>query len=603
MCGISGIVSNNAELVHNFSKSAVEILKHRGPDEQDYKIIGECGLAHTRLSIVDLTSGNQPMKSSMQDVHLVFNGEIYGYKELRKNAELCGDYQFKTNSDTELLLALYYKFGEDFIKHLPGCFAFALWDNDKKKLICGRDRFGEKPFYYALIDGGIIFASEIKALVKSGLVDLSVDRDSVGHFLQFEYVNPRRSFYQNIQTLNPAQCLTFSQSKLDVRSYWNLPATNWNISYDEAKERLEILFKEAVRKQMVADVSVGAFLSGGIDSSTIVAVASGMTNQRLKTFAFKLDARGNNDHLYAEAVSKKYNTEHYVLDSNDFDFVDLMCKMPEIYDEPIADQACMLQYLISVEAKKHVKVVLAGEGGDELLAGYTRHRGPYDRNLFMTANPLHYLRKKLQGETKKMFNDGYFKDINEFFFSFPTYARCVSDDDLSQIIKLYKKSKLPQNLIKNTDDMLRFDLQNYLIGNCIVKTDRATMRAGLEARLPFLDVQLAEFLISLPTDMKIRKNFDKSVTDKFILRDVFAQSWPLEVRHRDKRGFGPPPFNQQKLFELANEFIGNSNRKIFAFCNYDYIKNKLIAENADSFVHNNFLMRVLNLSIWGEKWL
>ena len=332
-----------------------------------------CIFGHVRLSIVDLGSGQQPMLSSDKNEAIVFNGEIYGYKDIKKSL---GDYAFATNSDTEIILALYKRYGHDLVDKLPGMFSFALWDERKKELFCARDRFGEKPFYYAYGTGGeLVFASEIKSILASGLIEPKIDAGSVAHYLKHLYVNPYKTIYSNIFVLPPAHTLAYSDGKLTIRRYWQPPAIDNNIGLEEAARKFKDLFSKAVASQLVADVPVGAFLSGGIDSSSVVAIAS-QYQKKLKTLSFHFKD-GINELPFAREIAAKYGTEHIELFDRDHDIGTLLLKMNDIYDEPFADSSNIPTYLISKLAREHVKVVLTGDGGDELLGGYASWYRPF----------------------------------------------------------------------------------------------------------------------------------------------------------------------------------------------------------------------------------
>jgi len=304
MCGIAGIIKKDSQKYKPQLKKMTDSLSHRGPDAEGFYFFKDCGLGHRRLSIIDLKTGDQPMLSYNGQAGVVFNGEIYGYQEIKKNLS---NYSFQTTSDTEVILALYEKYGENFVKHLPGMFAFALWDDKNKKLICARDRFGEKPLYYALgKNGEFIFASEIKAILASDLIKPKLNKKSLIHYLKRLYVHPYSAIYENIYVLPPAHFLIYQNKKIKINRYWQMPELNYQITFDEAIEKFKKLLFEAVKKQLVTDVPVGAFLSGGLDSSTIVAIAS-QYKKNLNTFSFGF-GEWINELPYALEIARKYKT-------------------------------------------------------------------------------------------------------------------------------------------------------------------------------------------------------------------------------------------------------------------------------------------------------
>ena len=354
MCGIAGIIKSGAERYKRNVQRMVDSLKHRGPDGSGTYFYGNCGLGHTRLSVIDLKYGNQPMLSHNQKTAITFNGEIYGFRQIKDKLL---DYPFGTKSDTEVILALYREYGEGLLHYLPGMFAFAIWDDLQQKLFCARDRFGEKPFYYSFgSDGEFIFASEIKALLATGLIEPIIDVDSIIHYLQRLYVNPYKTIYQNVHILPPAHTLSYQNKQLQIQPYWELPKTNSSIGISDATDRFRDLFDQAVKRQLVADVPVAMFVSGGLDSSTVLAVASKHQN-KLRTFSFGFE--GSISELpYAREVTNYYKTEHVELRDEHNDIGELLVKMQDVYDEPFADSSNIPTYLMCKLASQYGKVVL-----------------------------------------------------------------------------------------------------------------------------------------------------------------------------------------------------------------------------------------------------
>jgi asparagine synthase (glutamine-hydrolysing) len=368
MCGIVGIVAPDAARREAPIRRMIGSLRHRGPDGEGEHYFPGCALGHTRLSIIDRAGGAQPMLTRDGQTAVVFNGEIYGYKDLRDT--ILRDYPFRTSSDTEILLALYERGQESMLDRLPGMFAFAMWDERRQQLFCARDRFGEKPFFYAsAADGTFVFASELKAILASGLIDPVIDPDSVAHYLRYLYVHPHRTIYRNVHVLPPAHRLIYRGRRLDVASYWRLPDPGLPVGLDEAAEQFRTLMSRAVAKQLIADVPVGAFLSGGLDSSTIVALAAAERG-RCRTFSFGFGPVI--DELpFARGIAERYGTEHTELTDTQTDVADLLTQMAEVYDEPFADSSNIPTFLLCQQARRHVTVALTGEGADELLAGYS----------------------------------------------------------------------------------------------------------------------------------------------------------------------------------------------------------------------------------------
>ena len=547
MCGIAGIVAPEVARHGAALERMVSALRHRGPDGPGSHLFRNCGLGHARLSIVDLKSGEQPMFGRDGAVGLTFNGEIYGFREIR--GRLRG-YDFRTTSDTEVVLALYEEHGEGLVGHLPGMFAFALWDDAEQSLFVARDRFGEKPFYYAWGPGGeLLFASEIKSLLASGLVRPKLNRRALGHYLKYLYVNPNETIYSNVFTLPPAHTLSFREGRLEVRRYWDLPAGAEPVSEREAVEEFRRLFERAVEKQLVADVPVGAFLSGGLDSSSVVAVAS-RSYPRLKTFSF-----GFRDSLselpHARAVAEMYGTDHVEMEDEGEPISDLLVEMARVYDEPFADSSNIPTYLISRAASRHGKVALTGDGGDELLGGYAGWYRPLwemERGAAYPSGTASLVWRAMRVSSALGLRSpeswgqitrgvGLRRQYESIALAHAKQKEVFDDAELSRL-GLDAGSAAAANGTRGAggvDDAMRMDLCDYMPGDILVKIDRASMAHGLELRAPFLDVELASFCVSLPSRLKITAR-----DEKWILRRSFAEAWPESIRAKEKCGFGAP---------------------------------------------------------------
>jgi asparagine synthase (glutamine-hydrolysing) len=545
MCGIAGIVAPGAQQYGERLARMVGTLRHRGPDGDGAHLFPSCALGHTRLSVIDVAGGAQPMVAPDGQTAVIFNGEIYGYKELR--ASLHGAYPFRTLSDTEVLLALYESRQKAMLDVLPGMFAFAIWDQRRQELFCARDRFGEKPLFYATAaDGTFVFGSELKAVLASGLIQPVVDPDSLAHYLRYLYVHPHRTIYRNIHVLPPAHRLSYRNGQIDVAPYWILPAPQPGIGVEEAVQQFRDLLTRAVSKQLVADVPVGAFLSGGLDSSTIVALAAS-EHGRCRTFAFGFGSVI--DELpFARGIAHLYGTDHVELSDDDARIADLLPRMAEVYDEPFGDSSNIPTFLLCEHARRHVTVALTGEGSDELLGGYAYWyrplrdmEGAAGRHAMTSA-----LARIIGGVCRRLGSAvpewaRHANAGNALRRQWGTLA-AVHDQHASyfspgEIASLLDRppDAARSALTDNLDEILRADLTTYLPGDILVKADRASMAHGLELRAPFLDSEFASFCISLPVRLKVTKTEDKA-----ILRRAFADTWTPEVRARAKQGFGAP---------------------------------------------------------------
>lgn len=603
MCGITGIVAKNSREYQNRIEKMVQALAHRGPDENGIVYYENCALGHTRLSIIDLSSGKQPMVGNNSYIAITFNGEIYGYNSIKDELS---DYPFKTKSDTEIILALYEKYGRDMLPKLPGMFAFAIWNDEKGELFAARDRFGEKPFYYALGNNGeLVFASEIKAILASELVKPVLDSESLNHYLKRLYVHPHKTIYKNIFSLPPACSLSFKDNSIKIDRYWKLPEINQNISIDEAKEKFEYLLDQAVQKQMVSDVPLGVFLSGGLDSSTVVALAS-KYKKDLMTISFGFD--GYSELPYAQEISNIYNTNHIELHDDNIDIADLLMEMQNIYDEPFADSSNIPTYLISKLARKHATVMLGGDAGDELLAGYTTwYRPLYYMKEFKKKSPLSlnlefYFNYLLDRLFKIKDNDFIYKRTglslakNYETLEQAHYTRnTFYNSEQIKNIALYdfkENSETDKFRHNSFDEVLKADIENYMAGDILVKTDRAAMASALELRAPFLDVDFASFCISLPYSLKINKE-----RDKVILREVFENKWGESVRKRSKAGFGAPVsswLKRDSLSKLKHNYLDDREQKIFKFISFEASREFVLRNDYHSWI-------LLVLAIWMDK--
>ncbi len=600
MCGIAGIIQNGVVHADGTERVGrmVESLRHRGPDDRGVDAFGHAVLGHARLSIVDLVSGDQPMRDRNGARGIVFNGEIYGYKDLRKHL----DYPFRTASDTEVILALYERYGTDMLKHLPGMFAFAIWDDQKQLLFAARDRFGEKPLYYAQPEsGGLVFASEIKAILAAGLVKPKLDRCALAHYLNRLYVPVGHSIYQTIQQLPPAHALEYRNGSIRTWRYWNLPETRDAVSLGDAAEEFRRLLGNAVRKQLVADVEVGAFLSGGLDSSTIVALAANAA-PALRTFSFGF-TDGPSEIDFARDVARMHDTEHIEMYDSRESLPALAEKMADIYDEPFGDSSAIPTYMICRQARKHLKVVLTGDGGDELLGGYPWYRHVAFHGMLESrtrlANALHYF--VLRARRRFLGGGGELNRKLETFNRFragtnsaATHRRLrdfVSREDLALAgLSLDLGGDQPGS--DAADSAMRTDINDYMTGDILVKTDRASMAHGLELRAPFLDVDVAGFCLSLPSRLKVN-----NTCDKILLREACRHDWPPSLQNRGKQGFGAPVRNwlQRPAFrELKQAYLGESAHPVQSLLGKDFV-NRIASRDDDG------TWALLMLAIWFSR--
>lgn len=566
MCGIAVLATSQAmryeAALHKMSQS----LAHRGPDGHGMVKYAQCLLAHRRLSIVDLEDGAQPMTSCDGALSVAFNGELYNYKIARSEIA----YPYRTQSDTEVLLAAYANYGEAMCRYLSGMFAFALWDEKERKLICARDRFGEKPLYYSLLaDGTLIVASEIKAILASGLMNNVLDQAALAAFLQLRYVPEKLTMFKGIRQLEPGHCLCWQDGKIEIKRYWDFSKPDsCLLSEAEAAEEFNFRLGNAVKDCLAADVEVGILLSGGLDSTTIAALAC---EQRDHSPAFAFGMAGAKNELpYARAAARYYDLPLTELYEEDMDIRDLLLQMPDIYDEPLADTSCLPTIMLFRHVSKYVKAVVGGDGGDELLGGY---------NWYKKLPQLASGQSVAPGQWS---NYAYAHYLNRM--------ACPDSEIIAAGLTPYSLP-LPAYLNNSIEDALRLDAISFLPSDILRKTDRAAMSCGLEIRSPFLSVEVAELLLALPPSMK----FDDQGGKK-LLRLAFGHLWPEEIRNRGKQGFGMVAGNilrNPALKDFLTAYLMDSNL---------VMRNILPPEWIDKHVRtiNGLTWNLLVLSIWCE---
>jgi asparagine synthase (glutamine-hydrolysing) len=550
MCGISLIASLVKPIDDDVVGRMSASLIHRGPDGHGATRLSFCHLGHTRLSVIDLESGAQPMSDSTGRYWITFNGEIYNYREIRESLIERGR-AFHTKSDTEVVLEAFAEWGAECLTRFRGMFAFAIWDTQLRRVFAARDLFGEKPLYFAMANGTLLIGSELKAIIASGLISPRVDLSAVDAFLALGYVPPDRSVYRNISTLPPAHFIEWDGNNTRITPYWSVRLQPRSVSIEDAAQELRSLLQQAVRRQMVGDVPVGAFLSGGLDSSTVVAMMQNLSTIPIKTFSVGF-GKTINELPFARAVARRFDTEHFEIDLDFPDIPSALKRMAEVYDEPFADSSHIPTYMISEFARRHVKVALSGDGGDEMFGGYGWY-APIAMSEQVSGSIFKWAVLRAASRA-----------LRERHAALRTYSIAVGlaarwDDVWKRTLiwHLYMNAKERRRLWGHlatevvpfeagesfyppvdTIGLNRgfyFDLACYLPGDILVKVDRASMAHGLETRAPFLDKDVVEFALSLPANLKVSDN-----EQKLALRAACSDFWPEEVRSRGKQGFGSP---------------------------------------------------------------
>lgn len=547
MCGIAAICGAALAPAPDVIQRMVQAIRHRGPDAQTHKVLEGCHLGHARLSIIDLDNGAQPMVDANGRRWIVFNGELYNYRELRAELARAG-YPFKTHSDTEVIVAAYAQWGDACLDRFRGMYAFVIWDTETRTLFAARDVFGEKPLYYAVVGGTLLLASELKAIMATEMVASEVSPAAVDGYLALGYVPPDRTIYRGVHTLPPGHSLRWRGREVQVARYWSPRARPVNVRVEEAAEELRRLLRQAVQRQMVADVPVGAFLSGGHDSSAVVALMRELRAGPLQTFSVGF-GRDINELPYARQVAERYDTEHHELDLADPPVGALLERMASVYDEPFMDPSHIPTYVLCQFARERVKVALSGDGADELFGGYAW----YPLIALSTTAPASMIVWFILRATSRLLADrfrglaSYSRAIGlaarwpDVWRRYVCYRQVFGDDDRRVLLGVRDVATFATDLFRPADDVsdfdraLHFDLTAFLPGDILVKVDRAAMAHGLETRAPFLDRDLAEFALSLPADLKVN-----AAETKVLFKQALAPLWPPAILSRAKQGFAGP---------------------------------------------------------------
>jgi asparagine synthase (glutamine-hydrolysing) len=623
MCGICGKIDPGGVSREEISRMT-EVLSHRGPDDQGIYKNKTVGFGHSRLSIIDLDSGQQPMSNEDGSLWITFNGEIYNYKEIRK--DLRKRHEFKTKSDTEVILHLYEEKGESCLQDLRGLFAFAIYDNKQKKLFAARDHLGQKPLYYYHNQKLFAFASEIKALLAL-MPELSeLNKEALYEYLTIRIITPPRSMFRKIRKLPPGHYIVYHHGQIKIEKYWNLKyEPKITADFKAVLEQLDHEIETTVKYHLVSDVPVGAFLSGGMDSSIIVAMMSKFANQPIMTFSGDVPYENFSEIPYARLVSDKYKTEHHELTINP----SLVRTLPEVVwhlDEP-SDSLSVCMYYLSQLTRKHVKVVLGGDGGDELFGGYDRYYGNVLASYYALIPKTfrkHVLEKLLRTipegfwyrslshklrwmHQMSFYGEGerYAKSLGYFYFS-DQYAKSLYTDQFKKSVSSFEPTACIKEYFDSSnasdivDKMLYADSMTRMPDHPNMILDRMTMAHGLEARSPFLDHKLAEFCATIPPMMKVKG------TDRRYIQVQLAKKYlPPELIKRKKQGFNSPlPYIMADEFKLLFRiFLNDSSLARDGFLNQSTIKNLLAEHISKKFDHGNRLWLLCNAEVWYRMYI
>lgn len=624
MCGICGITKTIGEISPDLIKSMTYRLVHRGPDDIGFYFNNGIGFGFRRLSIIDLEKGHQPLSNEDNTIWTIFNGEIYNFKELKKVLEKNG-HTFKTASDTEVIVHSYEEWGVDFVKKIKGMFGIALWDDRSRRLVLARDRVGIKPLYYALTEDGLYFASEIKSLLanKEG-INTQIDLTALNFYLALNYIPAPLTIFKGIKALLPAHLLIYKNGQVTLKKYWDISNDVSNPISLKEEECIKLLgeqLERSIESHLISDVPVGAFLSGGLDSSAVVAFMSRIKKEPVKTFSIDFGEKSYSESRYARTVANHFRTEHHweIVKPN------IQKTLPAIisqFDEPFGDSSAIPLYFLSRLAREHVKVVMTGDGGDELFAGYETY----------IANMLAALYRKVPGGLKKIFK----KIVDNLPVSHKKVSmdlkvkRFVQGADLSPMMshiywriiftdstrrRVLKSDASNDFSDKNLEAFFRiffektdklngfnkfccFDVMAYLPNDMLVKVDRMTMANSLEARVPLLDSDLVELAFRIPSNLKI-KNFNT----KYIFKKTMLKTLPGVIVNRKKAGFNIPiaDWINNDLKEMFWDLLLLKGTKYSELVNLEYVRTMLDEHHKRIKDHSHQLYGLLVLSLWCEN--
>lgn len=625
MCGIVGVVRNDrSDVDRDVVGRMCAAIRHRGPDEDGFYFNGAVGLGMRRLAIIDLKGGQQPIHNQDRTAWIVFNGEIYNYRELRKKLEQLG-HSFYTNSDTEAIVHAYDQYGADFPNHLRGMFAIAIWDERTQELFLTRDRVGKKPLLYAEVNGQLVFGSEFSALLQHPSVSKDVDFEALNRYLSFMCVPAPLTAYSGIKKLEPGHTLRYRNGAIKIERYWQPDfSQKLDISEEEAGERTIAMLRDAVKVRLMSEVPLGAFLSGGIDSSAVVALMSEESSTPVKTFSIGFEEQDFSELHHARRVAEHVGADHHEFIVRP-DALEVLPTLVEHYGEPYADSSAIPTYYVARETRKHVTVALNGDGGDESFAGYERYAAMrlaerYHRIPAMLRDVV--LRRAIEALPTSETKRGRVRDVKRFIqaaslpkverylrwvtvFDGPAKQELLSEDfgrqtDEAAAARLLQPWFKQANGAGIVDATLLTDIMTYLPNDLLVKVDIATMANSLEARSPFLDHHLIEFAASLPEKFKLR-----GLTTKYLLKKILHKLLPAENLERRKMGFGVPigHWFRGKLQPFLRETILSENALKRGLFKPEAVKRLVELHTRGERDYSHQLWTLLMLELWFQRFI
>lgn len=588
MCGFVGFCSKNVK-DRNVIKEMNNQIIHRGPDSDGYYFDKDVNFGFRRLSIIDLHEGSQPILNESGDTAIIFNGEIYNYQELREDLVAKG-YKFKTHTDTEVILHGYEEYGEEgILAKLRGMFAFTIWDSKKEKLFGARDHFGIKPYYYALLDGDLLFGSEVKSFLKYPKFKKAVNEKALKHYLVFQYNPLEETFFKGVKKLRPGHYYIYENGKMEIKTYYNLTLDYKDMTFDEAVGKIEKEVEESVKYHKISDVEVGSFLSGGVDSSYVVATALPD-----KTFSVGFDNKGFNETMYAKELSDSLGIQNFAKLITPDEFFEGINKVQYYSDEPHANLSSVPLYFLSKLASEQVKVVLSGEGADELFAGYNEYADALPQRIYrkLPFSLRHKLylkykdRKHFRGQTIIL---KYGQKVEDRYIG---PAEIMTDELANSLVtSKYKNSETSRDLtkkyydeVKNMDDVskrLYLDMKMWIVEDILLKADKMTMANSIELRVPLLDKKMWELARTIPVKHKVHNEITK-----YAFRTAAKNKLPEDWAKRRKLGFVVPFvvwIKEEKYYKIVKEVFNKDF--VSEFFDKDKI-NKLLDDHFNGITNN-----------------
>lgn len=622
MCGIAGQVGADAGNAQRL-QAMIQTLEHRGPDEAGVYVGNNVAIGMRRLSIIDVAGGQQPVQDESGRYQLVFNGEIYNFKELRKSLVSQG-HKFNSDSDSEVIVHLYESKGINSFSELRGMFAIAIWDIATRTLILARDHLGKKPLMYASVNGNLLFASESKAILKAAKqsgFDFDIDFDALNNFLTLGYVPSPQNAFRGINSLKPGSVLVWNNGNFKETAFWTPHQDlNTNISYSEAVSETDRLLKQAVKRRLVSERPLGAFLSGGIDSALISAVANSIGENKLATFTIGFNEHAYDESMYAEEVAKHLGTNHQTFKS-EVDPVLLLTQLGSAFDQPFADSSALPTMLLSAKTREHVVVALSGDGGDEIFLGYERYK--YLPRLQRFNSVLQAL-KPMSGTLGKIASSTHNRKLKRLVKEFESFSslnsryiagmtmipvdlrRNILHNDFQELIfDLNGPEQEYADLISRFSDLVpaiklaHTDISRYLPDDLLVKVDIASMKSSLEVRAPLLDLDLVNFALTLPKEIHMHKGESKS-----LLKSVLSNYLPRELFDRPKMGFAIPRANwlRNELHEMAHDLLLDQTAQSRHWMNTASVE-RVLKRHDDGFDQDEVIWPLLCLELWARNWL